>query len=349
MENAERKEINRKLQNGYLKAAAKKVLEKIKAADVDTDSTGISHRIDSLRGAVEFRLKRKKMTVHITYEVIFNFSSFLERYYDFDKSEAARLLLAPIFPSIELGDDELALLEFSDKEHTKDAVRIQTLLKKAAVNVDLKNAKKTFHSLQEKGFFTTADGKTSLVYDFPSSIPPSDEKDDGVWYVDDDFNLVYGTPPVKRSLFDVLIESFQKEEEEYRTTWWNEIEKENERLLSLFTDDLSELKETTRGCYLDDIWWFLDSYFYYETIESIHDAAKDIVDFFRYYICRGRGHSEYLVKRMASTVRRFFSVMYRNGEVTEEEYLRVVSDIKNNMDWLIEAATDYEARVRYFF
>lgn len=349
MKYAEKMEINRKKQNGYIKEAAGKVLDMIKAGDRDdADASVLSDSLYFLREAVEFEIEKKKTTVHIAYERIFSFASSLERNYNVDKNDTARLLFSPLFPSIELSNDELALLEFTDDEYAADAVRIQTLIKTAAVNGDVKNAKKTFHSLQKKGFFTTVDGKTSLVYDFPSSIPPSDEGNDGEWYVDDDFNLGYGTHPERKSLFDLLIESFKKDEEDYQTNWWNEIEKENERLTALFADDLANLKETTRGYYLSDIWWFLDSYFYYETIESIHEAAKNIVDFFRYYICRGHGHSEYLVKRMASAVRRFYSVMYRNGEVSEEEYLRVISDIKDNIAWLLEASTDYEARIRYF-
>jgi len=349
MKYAEKKEINRKLQNGYIKEAVGKVLDMIKAGDRDdADASELSDRLYFFRKAVEFEIEKKKTTVHIAYERIFSFASSLERNYNIDKNDTERLLFSPLFPSIDLSNDELALLEFTYDEYAADAVRIQTLIKTAAVTGDVKNAKKTFHSLQKKGFFTTVDGKTSLVYDFPSYIIPSDEGNDGEWYVDDDFNLGYGTHPARKSLFDLFIEAFKKDAEDYQTNWWNEIEKENERLTALFADDLANLKETTRGYYLSDIWWFLDQYFYYETIESIHEAAKDIVDFFRYYICRGHGHSEYLVKRMASAVRRFYSVMCRNGEVSEEEYLRVVSDIKDNIVWLLEASTDYEARIRYF-
>lgn len=74
------------------------------------------------------RLKKKKTTVHIAYERIFSFASSLERNYNIDKNDTERLLFSPLFPSIDLSNDELALLEFTDGEYAADAVRIQTLI-----------------------------------------------------------------------------------------------------------------------------------------------------------------------------------------------------------------------------
>ena len=34
--------------------------------------------------------------------------------------------------------------------------------------------------------------------------------------------------------------------------------------------------------------------------------------------------------------------------MTLEERNNVLSDVKNNLPWLIEAATDYEKRIEYF-
>ncbi len=347
MKEAEKRQLKRKLRDGYIKEAVEKIVDKLKGSG--EDASIISEMLYGLGDSVKFTIvQQKKIILHVLYCNILDFASEMDINYELDEAETARLLLAPIFPSVDFSDDELALLEFVEFEYDEEPVKINTLIKDAAGDDKVKNAKKSLHSLQEKGLFTTKNGNVILKHDFPSSITPyGDGNEDEEWYVDDDFNLTYGKAP-KIGTHDDLVNALMEAEKEYRAKWWAKIEKENERLEAIFADDLKDLKEATRGYYLNDIWWFLFSYFFYETIPSIHKAAGNILDFFRYYICRATGHSEYLVKRMASTIKRFYAVMYREGEVSEKEYNRVVADIKDNISWLIETAVDYEARLEYF-
>ena len=61
MKYAEKKEINRKLQNGYIKEAVGKVLDMIKAGDRDdADASELSDRLYFFRKAVEFEIEKKE-------------------------------------------------------------------------------------------------------------------------------------------------------------------------------------------------------------------------------------------------------------------------------------------------
>lgn len=351
---SKQRDNDRKLRNRYAGEAAGAVLEVLKEEGKiksDRDAFCLVDEIQALYSAVSFTMTGKRACMKLSYYWLSAFARSIAGDYSEDKIKVLRLIIAPLLPETEFTDDELELIVFMDKEYSNVSTPVKRIWKEGKTLKLSTDVGKNLQHLVEKGIVSVGDGKATLQHDFryTGSLDVLDEPlEKGKWYVDPSLSLAFAENPHIPSHNDDLIEALREAEEEYNTKWWAPIEKENERLRALFEEDLRDLKPTTRDYYLSDIYWFLDSYFYRETIPSIHDAAKNITDFFRYYICRCSGHSEYLVKRMASAVKRFYSVMYENGEVTLEERNNVISDVKNNLPWLIEAATDYEKRVEYF-
>lgn len=341
--------FNRRLKNCYIKRVVPQLIIMLANAGIEKERIVLlSDDIQFLRYCIRYVTLK---IAGVSYLDIFDLSEEIADTYDIPEGDISKLLLSPFFPAGELTDNDLILLKELYEEFYGPFTQKEMKDEMEYLFENARDVKASYTHLLRLGLIATSGGRSSVVDEFPSPFDPKKEEDlpeDGEWYIDDSLTLQFGKDPSQRGTLFELIQSMNEAEKKYQEEWWAPIEKENERLMNIFRKDLEELKKQSRDYYISDIWWFLDSYFYYETIPSVHDASKNITDFFRYYICKGTGHSEYLVKRMMSTIKRFYSVMYENGEVTEEELNSVISAIKRNRDMYIEAATDYEKRVEYF-
>ncbi len=339
------------MKNIYVMDVVPKVIQFIeKETSPSADMTELSDEIRSIRNSAMFEKKGKKYNVRIDYSRINLTASRIARNYDTQWKDIANILLSPFFPQAEFTENDLTLLETLEDEFREAPFTHSQMEKMIRHSFDSeKEMNESYAHLLEKGIITVEVNKSTLVCTIPS---PYDDKREDVpleidWYIDDKHSLHPGRNPNRNTLAD-LVAAFMEAEKDYQREWWAPIEKENERLMEIFEKDLEGLKAQSRDNYISDINYFLDSYFYYETVKSIHDASVDIIDFFRYFICKCPGHSEYIIKRMMSTIKRFYNVMLKNGEVTEEECERVLTMINDNKEWLIEAETDYDKRIEYF-
>ncbi len=345
-------ELEMMMKNIYVMDVVPKVIQSIeKEVSPSADMTDLSDEIRSIRNSAMFEKKGKKYNVTIDYSRINLTANRIARKYDIQKRDIANILLSPFFPQAEFTENDLTLLETLEDEFNK-APFSPSRMREATMSCFKikKEMDASYAHLLERGIITVEGNKSTMVYTFPS---PYDDKREDVpleidWYIDDKHSLEPGRNPNRGNTIADLVAAFMEAENEYRENWWAPREKENERLMKIFEKDLEGLKAQSRDNYISDINYFLDSYFYYETIPSIHDASVDIIDFFRYFICKCPGHSEYIIKRMMSTIKRFYTVMLENNEVTEEECERVLTMIKDNKEWLIEAETDYDKRAEYF-
>ena len=338
--------------NIYLMDVVPKIIQSIeKEVSPSADMTELSDQIKSIRNSVQFENEEDKYYATISYSQINITASRIARKYDIQKRDIANILLSPFFPKTEFTENDLTLLKTLEDEFNKAPFSPSRMREATMSCFKIKKEMDTSYAhLLERGIITVEGNKSTMVYTFPS---PYDDKRDDVpmgleWYIDDKHTLQAGEDPNQQDTVVDLLDAFMEAENEYRKNWWAPIEKENERLIKIFKKDLEGLKTQSRDNYISDINYFLDSYFYYETIPSIHDASVDIIDFFRYFICKCPGHSEYIIKRMMSTIKRFYTVMLENNEVTEEECERVLTMMKNNREWLIEAEIDYKKRIEYF-
>ncbi len=344
--------LNRNLANQYIKEIIPQLISFLESEAKDKEKiVDLSYRIRAIFKSVEFEKQKKDYIATINFEKTIRTACMISSDYDIHTKDVVNILFSPFIPKIELTDDSITLLESIDETFGGEYFSFSMMRKELKIpykTVNDKELKKLYDNLVENGLIAVSGDKSSLVYTFLSPYTPleEDSPEEGEWYIDENNTLQYGEKPYLGTLAK-LAKAFAKAEEDYNK-WWEPIEKENERLMEIFEKDIENLKIQSKSNYLSDINWFLYSYFYRETIASIHDASKNIIDFFRYYICKCPGHSEYLVKRMMTTIKRFYTVMYRNGEVTEEECERVIVNMKDNSYWILEAATDFEKRREYF-
>ncbi len=333
--------FRRRLENCYIKITVPKLIQFLKNNGKDEkEIVPLSDKIPRLRSCLQYiNLK----IVQIRYSLVFYLSDDLEKCFGIPWTEFARILLSPILPKAELRDDELKLIR-GITDNYYDTFTMTELKRKIGSSFDNTLAIKTsYENLIEQGIITVADKKASIVSEFRSPFKIKEEEDlpeDKEWYFDDTLTLQYGDPPVRQGTLFALFQSIKKAEERYQKEWWAPIEKESTRLREIFEKDLEGLKKQSRDYYLSDINWFIYNYFYYETVSSIHEASKDITAFFNYFYKYSR-HSEYIVKRMISVIKRFYTVMYKNGEVTKEEYDHVISQLTRNKDMYIANTPKY--------
>ncbi len=305
----------------------------------DGEIIKLSDKISRLRYCLSYNTLK---IVSVRYRDIISLAEELEDCFDIPWTGFARILLSPFRPKAKFRDDDMKLIREAMEFYKP--FTLSKLKKEASYLFSNTLAMKTSNeSLIEQGVIAVSERKASLVTEFRSPFKVKEEEDlpeDGKWYLDDSLILQYGDPPVRQGTLFALFQSIKKAEERYQKEWWAPIEKESTRLREIFEKDLEGLKKQSRDYYLSDINWFIYNYFYCETISSIHEASKDITAFFNYFYKYSR-HSEYIVKRMISVIKRFYTVMYNNGEVTKEEYERVLSEMKRNGDKYIDNRPHY--------
>lgn len=333
--------FRRRLENCYIKITVPELIQFLRDNGKDDgEIINLSDKISRLHYCLSYTTLK---IVSVRYRDIISLAEELEECFDIPWTGFARILLSPFLPKAKFRDDDIKLIRQIIKY--RDSFTLLTLKKDGKHLFSNTLAIKTsYESLIEQGVIVVSERKASLVTDFRSPFKVKEEEDlpeDGKWYLDDSLTLQYGKPPIRQGSLMAILESMRQAEEKYQKEWWAPIEKENTRLREIFEKDLEGLKKQSRDYYLSDIDYFLYTYFYYETINSIHEASNSITSFFYFFTHKCSRRSKYLVKRMVSVIKRFYTVMYNNEEVTKEEYERVLSEMKRNGDEYIDNRPHY--------
>ena len=108
---------------------------------------------------------------------------------------------------------------------------------------------------------------------------------------------------------------------------WDEICRENDRLLDIFRNDMRRLPDGEIEAHISRVKLFLFDYFHESTCSNIFDGCDDIPWFFDYLIDNHICRTTASIKRMTESIWRFYRSMLDHYEIDELDYADVCDNL----------------------
>lgn len=147
------------------------------------------------------------------------------------------------------------------------------------------------------------------------------------------------------------MEEIEYDLEEYEKQY-EKIRKDNEELLAVFREDLSNLKPTTIRRHLSNVDFYINEYLLYEEPLSFDEGIYRIDDFLGWFFIRKcMWSTPASIKSTAASIKKFYKSMKDHRKIASEAYDFLCDEIKNHMpEWqaLCEQYNDPEAENPFF-
>lgn len=101
---------------------------------------------------------------------------------------------------------------------------------------------------------------------------------------------------------------------------------ENRKLLKLFEDDISNLKQKTINTHLETAEWYVNYYLMVNDL-TIEDGVKNLDDFFYNEVIGSLGG----IKQICTSIKKFYHSMYKHGIIGKDNYNSLCAEIKKNL------------------
>ncbi len=132
----------------------------------------------------------------------------------------------------------------------------------------------------------------------------------------------------------------------------NEIQKENNNLLTLFENDLikNDLKPKTIYKHLSNVSFYINTYLLTVDPLTIRDGIYKLNDYFEYfYIRKCMWSTPSNIKTTAASLKKFYKCMLDYNKITEKAYKDLCKTIKDNMEYWQEECVMYNDEVNSYF
>lgn len=121
---------------------------------------------------------------------------------------------------------------------------------------------------------------------------------------------------------------FDLEENEKRC---EEIREFNNQLLELFKADMEGLSSKTIRQHLENADFYINGYLLLYEPLTFEQGLSRVFGFLDDYYIRKCGATDYTLKAMAASIKKFYGCMKDHGKISETEYTTLCDEIKESM------------------